>query len=166
MTVWHIILPAASSPFRTMRWWVTARFSTKIPGMVSWPPSPPPQAPPGLRWKCSDCWGTEMRIRTTPPIRVRIALHRGKVFESSFGARDYHGRHVNMAFRLEKLDSGMLHKHVEGFPEVDRIFCTQNFVDALRKEDGEDHWELLDMGPADIKGEKKPTRVYWMKGLR
>ncbi len=108
----------------------------------------------------------EERNRKTvnPPIRVRLALHFGKtysVFDS--GTLEIYGNDVNIVFRIECLQAAGIPDCPNPFPEADRVLCTKEFKDELKKTPYHSHVKFVSCGLPRLKGINQPVEVFWMQ---
>ncbi len=110
--------------------------------------------------------GIERRNQKTvnPPIRVRIALHYGRIFYVyDSGVKEIYGNDVDITFRLEGVQSDVLVDPKAVFPEQDRILCTTPFHTEMQKTPCKTAVTYIHCGQAQMKGILEPQDVLWIK---
>jgi class 3 adenylate cyclase len=94
------------------------------------------------------------------PIRIRIALHHGKTYVIDPETQDIHGNDVNITFRIDGVDAASFDNPVKPLPLVDRILCSQSFLDSINKQRPAKPLVVDYCGQARLKGIKKPMDIY------
>lgn len=95
---------------------------------------------------------------THPPIKLRVALHHGRVFRIGERGDDVHGRDVNLVFRLEGVQESAFTAQPPCFPATNRVLCTQAFWRELaQRETG--RFSAASCGFARLEGFNQPEEV-------
>lgn len=92
------------------------------------------------------------------PIRIRVALHKGKTYRIQNIANDIHGSDVNIAFRIDSLkNSDFINQDFE-IQEKDRILCSRSFYDEawIFKKD----FCITKVGHAQLKGIEGQHEIF------
>ncbi len=100
-------------------------------------------------------------ISRNPPINIRMALHVGKTYVVNESTGDIHGSDVNMAFRLESVQSDAFLAKPQQLPKKDRILCSRAFVERLAPTPAAD--DFVACGQACLKGFRQPVEVFRLK---
>jgi class 3 adenylate cyclase len=100
---------------------------------------------------------------TNEPIRYRIALHYGDVWEISAGGADVHGNDVNITFRIEGVQATSFAETKSFFPKQDRILCSKRFYDCMESHPVTTQVENVDCGAAALKGIVDVVDISWLK---
>ena len=102
---------------------------------------------------------------TNEPIHYRISLHHGETWGISTGGQDIHGNDVNIAFRIEGVQTEAFAAPQIAIPRMDRILCSRALLTEIeRKEASEMPTTTTEIGAASLKGIHDPVAICLVHG--